>query len=79
MGWDLLGKLQAQITFSSHDQMALTLGKPGAKILTLPVPQGEVWQLYSHREATQGPELPFKLPGVWTEDNTLDWPKTYPQ
>ena len=38
MGQDLLGKLQAQITFNSHGQAALTLGKQRAKIMTLRVP-----------------------------------------
>lgn len=38
-GQDLLGKLQAHITFSSHSQTALTLGKPEAKILTLRSPR----------------------------------------
>lgn len=32
-------------------------------------PRGRMTPLRSYREATQGPELPFKLPGVWAEDN----------
>ena len=72
MGQDLLGNLQAQITFNSHGQMALTLGKPGAKIMTLTVPpRRRVVPLQAYREALTGTELPFKLPRVWAEDNPL--------
>lgn len=67
MGQDL----QAQITFDSRGQAALTLGMPEARIRSLTVPQGEEWSLYSLIGAShQGPELPFKVPGVWAEDST---------
>ena len=70
MGQDLLRKLQALITFNSHKQAALTLRKPEAKIMTLTISQGEEWCLYSlMEEPQQGPELPFRVPGVWDEEN----------
>jgi hypothetical protein len=35
---DLLGKLQAQVIFKPHSQVALILGNPEANIMTLGVP-----------------------------------------
>ena len=71
MGQDLLVKLQSQITFNPYGQAALTLGKPGTKIMTLMVPWGEEWYLYSLIERPQQElEFSFKLPGVWTEENS---------
>lgn len=70
MSQDLLRKLQAQKIFTSHSQVALTLGKLEARIMTLTVPQGEKWLLYSLEGRPQlGPECPFKIPRVWAEDN----------
>ena len=64
MGHDLLGKLQAQRTFNSRGQTALTQLQPEAKIMTLTIPQGEEWCLYSLKEEPQPfPEL-FRIPGV---------------
>ena len=69
MGRDLFGKLQAQVTFNSWGQAALTLWKPEAKIMTLTIPQGEEWRLYSLKKEPQPvSELPFKIPGVWVKD-----------
>ena len=45
LGHDLLGKLQAQMTFNSWGQAALTLRKPDTKIMTLMIPQGKEWRL----------------------------------
>jgi hypothetical protein len=37
------------------------------------VAQEEEWQLYaSKQEIPEMPELPFKIPGVWAEDNPPD-------
>jgi hypothetical protein len=34
------------------------------------VAQEEEWQLYAHEgRPLKTPEIPFKIPGVWTEDN----------
>jgi hypothetical protein len=34
--------------------------------------QGEEWQLYAaKKEIPEMSELPFKIPGVWAEDNPL--------
>ena len=68
MGRGLLGKLQAQITFTSRGQAALTLQKPEAKIMALKISQGENWHLSSLKEEPHlVPELPFRMPGVWAE------------
>jgi hypothetical protein len=48
----------------------LKLKGPEAKILTLMVTQEEEWQLCaSKKEISDMPELPFKNPGAWAEDN----------
>jgi hypothetical protein len=69
---ELLCKLKAQVTFDFDGTTALKLRGPEAKTLILTVTQEEEWWLY----ATEGsppeiPELPFKNPGVWIEDNPL--------
>jgi hypothetical protein len=77
MGRDL-SKLRAQITFDSDGMAVLKLRAPEAKILTLTVMQEEEWQLYaSKKEIPEIPRLPFKVPGVWAEDNPPDWLRTY--
>jgi hypothetical protein len=69
MGKDLC-KLRAQITFDSNDTAALKLRGPEAKVLTLMVAQEEEWQLYaSKKEIPEIPELPYKISGVYAEDN----------
>jgi hypothetical protein len=41
-----------------------------AKILNLTVAQEEEWQLYAFKkEIPEMPELLFKIPGIWAEDN----------
>jgi hypothetical protein len=70
MGRNLLCKLKAQITFDSDGLAGLKLRGPLAKTLIVAVAQEEEWWLF----AAEGrpldiPELPFKFPGVWTEDN----------
>jgi hypothetical protein len=62
-----LCKLRAQITFDPDGTAALKLRGPEAKVLTLMVVQEEEWQLYASKK--EFPELPYKIPGVWTEDN----------
>ena len=43
--------------------------KAEAKIMTLMIPQGEEWCLYSFmEEPQQGPELPYRVLGVWAEE-----------
>lgn len=38
--------------------------------MTLTIPQGEECCFYIlMEEPQQGPELPFRVPGVWAEDN----------
>jgi hypothetical protein len=71
MGRDLC-KLRAQITFHSDGIAALKLRGPEAKILTLMAVQEEEWGLsVPKREIPEMPELPFKIPEVWAEDNLL--------
>jgi hypothetical protein len=70
-GRDSLCKLRAQITFDSDGMAALKLRGPEAKILTLMIAQEEGWRLYaSKKEIPEMPELPFKIPRVWAEDNS---------
>jgi hypothetical protein len=70
MGRDLLCKLRTQITSDSDGIAALKLRGPEAKIITLMIAQEEEWQLYaSKKENPEMPELSFKIPGVWAEDN----------
>jgi hypothetical protein len=78
MGRGLLCKLRAQITFDSDGMATLKIRGPEAKILTLTVAQEEEWQLCaSKKEIPEMPELPFKISGVWAEDNLLDWLGTF--
>jgi hypothetical protein len=81
MGRDLLCKLRAQITFDSDGTAALQLRRPEAKILSITVVQKEEWQLYAlKKDIPEMPEFPFKIPGVWAEDNSHpDWLRTYLQ
>lgn len=61
---------ESQVTFTSHGQVALTLGRPEARIMTFTVPQGGEWRLHRLVGRPQpGPERPFETPGVWAEDN----------
>jgi hypothetical protein len=70
MGRDLLCKLRAQITFNSDSMAALKLREPEAKTLTLMVAQEEEWWLYlSEGRPPEILELPFRISGVWAEDN----------
>jgi hypothetical protein len=50
--------------------VALMLRGHEAKSLILTVMQEEEWQLYAPEGKPLGaPELPFKIEGVWAEDN----------
>jgi hypothetical protein len=70
MGRDLVCKLRAQIPFVSDGTAGLKLRGPEAKTLILTVTQEDEWQLYvPERRPPEIPELPFKVPGVWAEDN----------
>jgi hypothetical protein len=66
---DLLCKLRAQITFDSDGIAALKLRGPEAKTLILMVAQDEWWFYAPERRPLEIPEPPFKIPGVWAEDN----------
>jgi hypothetical protein len=69
MGRDLC-KRRAQKTFDSDSMAALKLRGPEAKILTLMVEQEGEWQhCASKKEIPKMLLLPFKIPGVWAEDN----------
>jgi hypothetical protein len=69
----LLCKLRAQVTFDSDGTAALKLRGPEAKTLILTITQEEEWWLYAPEgRPLEIPELPFKIPGVWTEDNSPD-------
>jgi hypothetical protein len=71
MGRDLLCKLETQITFDSDGTTTLNLRGPEAKTLILTVKQEEEWQLYvPEGRLLEIPKLPFKIPGVWAEDNS---------
>jgi hypothetical protein len=41
------------------------------RFLALITPWEEEWRLHSVETALKGPEMPFKAPGVWAEDNPL--------
>jgi hypothetical protein len=70
MGRDSVCKLRAQIPFVSDGTAGLKLRGPEAKTLILTVTQEDEWQLYvPERRPPEIPELPFKVPGVWAEDN----------
>jgi hypothetical protein len=44
------------------------------------VAQEEEWQLYVLNERpTEIPELPFKVPGIWAEDNPAGLAQNVPQ
>jgi hypothetical protein len=54
----------------------LNLRGPEAKMLILMVAQEKEWQLYAPEgRPPEVPELPFKIPGIWAEDNSpyLAW------
>jgi hypothetical protein len=73
-------KLWVQITFDLNGTAALKLRGPEAKTLILIIAQQEEWWLYAPEERPpEIPELPFKIPGVWAEDNPPASPKLCPQ
>jgi hypothetical protein len=77
---DLLFKLRAQITFDSDVTSALKLRGPKAKTLILTVAQEEGWQLSAPEgRLIEIPELPFRIPGVWAEDNSPGLAQNVPQ
>jgi hypothetical protein len=77
---DWLCKLRAQITFDSDGTAALKLRGSKAKTLILTVAQEEEWRLYAPEgRPLEIPEPPFKIPGVWDEDNTPGLPEMCPQ
>jgi hypothetical protein len=50
---------------------ALNLRGPEAKTVILTVAEEEEWWLYAHEgRPLEIPELVFKMPGVWAEDNS---------
>jgi hypothetical protein len=70
MGRKLLCKLKGQITFDLDGTAALKLRGPEAKTVILTVAQEEEWWLYAlEGRPLEIPELRFKIPGVWAEDN----------
>jgi hypothetical protein len=70
MGWDLLCKVRAQITFDSDGTAGLNLRGSEAKTLILMVAQKEEWKLCAPEgRPLEIPKLPFKIPGVQAEDN----------
>jgi hypothetical protein len=70
MGRDLLCNLRVQITFDSDCKAPLNLRRPKAKTLILMVAQEKEWWLYaSEGRPLELLELPFKISGVWVEDN----------
>jgi hypothetical protein len=71
---DLLCKVRAQITFDSDDTAVLKLRGPESKTHIFMVAQEEEWWLYAPEGRPFGiPEFPFKIPGVWAEDNPQVW------
>jgi hypothetical protein len=69
MGQDLLSKFPAQVSFQEGGQAALSFGSGLPRVLALVTPWEEEWRLHSVGTALMGPEMPFKFPGVWAEDN----------
>jgi hypothetical protein len=70
MGRDLICKMRIQITFDSDGTAPLKLRGPEAKTLILTFAHEEKWWLYApERRPLEIPEPPFKIPGVWAEDN----------
>jgi hypothetical protein len=67
---DLLCKLRAHITFDSDGTASLKLRGHETKTLILTVAQEEKWWLYApDGRPLEIPETPFRIPGVWAEDN----------
>jgi hypothetical protein len=67
---DLLCKLRAQKTFDSDGMASIKSRGPEAKTLILTIAQEEEWELYAlEGSPPEVPEVPFKIPGVWAEDN----------
>jgi hypothetical protein len=65
--------------FDSNGMAALQLRGPKTRVLTLTVTEEEEWPLCAPKgRPPETPELSFKIPGVWAEDNPQVWPKTFP-
>lgn len=72
LGRDMLGKLQAQISF--QDDGTTQIQFKGPQILMLTCPMEEEWRLYTLQTTHDtNMETPlwkkFRVPGVWAEDN----------
>jgi hypothetical protein len=67
----VLIKLWAQISFQEDGQAALSFASGTTRVLALITHWAEEWRLHSVETALKGPEMPFKAPGVWAEDNPL--------
>jgi hypothetical protein len=71
IGRDLLSKVWAQVTFQEDGQAVLSFGSETPRVLALVTPWEEECRLHSVETALKGPEIPFKVPGVWAEDSPL--------
>jgi hypothetical protein len=79
-GQGFLCKLRAQITFNSDGTSVLKLRGPEAKTVILTLEQEEEWQLCAPEgRPPEIPELPFKIPGVWAEDDPPGLAQNTPQ
>lgn len=71
LGWDLLGKLWATVTFSEEEKMKLAVSPLGL-IYTLRVPREEEWRMFEGQEGHPlQQEITSHWPTVWAEDNRL--------
>jgi hypothetical protein len=48
-----------------------SFGSGTPRVLALVTPWEEEWRLHSIETALKGPEMPFKILGIWTKDNPL--------
>jgi hypothetical protein len=54
------------------DKSLLSFGSGLPVVLALVTSQEEEWRLHLVETALKGPEMPFKVLGVWAEDNPLE-------
>ena len=72
LGWDLLSKLGAQITFepTGHTSLQLDPRQKETLVLTMTLPREEEWRLFFTQALPCSPsEFRLIFPSVWSEDN----------
>ena len=72
LGWDLLSKLGAQITFepTGHTSLQLNPRQKETLVLAITLPREEEWRLFCAQALPCSPsEFRLTFPSVWAEDN----------